>query len=306
MKVTISLNQEARTFHQENPKKEGYFGSIFLARAFVNRGHEVRIVHPNDVTKKNRLVLAKRVFRFSDKNGFSLEAENKLIESDVFFVYGLGEDRNDQDIPKRFMELLYILENQCHYVINSAESTSYESKDKQKTLALPWTPGFDIKTKKDLEDLVKSRERVIAKPKIGFLGRGVCYMENPSETDQIPDSDLSCFVFERFIPADEERRYIFIDDNLVISRRISRRGFPGKEKYTSVDLFEGNPHEIKLAREIISHIGMFYGAVDFRGDYLLEVNGSGTGVAPPTIQGQVDAYNLAWPIVQAVERKVNF
>ena len=82
-----------------------------------------------------------------------------------------------------------------------------------------------------------------------------------------------------------------------------KQGEPGRERCTNVDLMEGIPREIEIARKVIEKTGMFYGAVDFRGQYVLEINGSGTGVAPPTTANETDSYNLSDPIVQAVERK---
>ncbi|MEK6871953.1 MAG: hypothetical protein AABX16_03555, partial [Nanoarchaeota archaeon] len=234
-------------------------------------------------------------------NQFHKKVDNELLTGDVFFVYSLGEEMSFAS-SKKFLESLYQLERQFNVVLNSAESTSYENKSKQKKLNFPWIPGFDVQTAKELSDLVSSGEKIIAKPLIGLCGQGVVYLGGINDLNKI--CDISQFLFEKYIPASEERRYIFLDGQCIIRRKIGKDGSPGKERCTSVDLTEGNERELKIARNIIHFLGMFYGAVDFRGDYLLEVNGSGTGVAPPTASNEVDSYNLSNPIVQAVERKI--
>ncbi len=302
MNITLSLNEEARTFYEEDPMKVGYIGSLSLSRAFINRGHNLSIVHPNDVYKDKGYICARKIYGFN--NRFYKKQEDLFLFGDVFFVYGLGEDQS-LDISKRFMDSLYTLENQFRYVLNNAESTSYEYKPKQKTLNVPWIPGFEIKTKDDLVDLVNSGEKIIAKPNVGYASRGIRYLEKLSDTNKIPEDQINSNLYEKYIPANEERRYIFLDKELIIRRRMIKSGEPGNEISTSVDLMEGYNNEIVPARNIITSLGMFYGAVDFRGEYVLEINGSGTGIAPPTISGQEDPYNLSSVIVQAVERRVN-
>lgn len=303
MDVTISLSEEARTLYDQNVRGYGmgYASSRFLADAFVKNEHNLKVVHPNDLFRKSEKIFARKTFKFNEWV-FSLEKENSELFGDVFFVYSLDEERG-YNTSKRFIDSLYDLENQFNCVFNSAECTSYEYKPKQKTLEnLPWIPGFDIKTTQDLSSLIASGERIIAKPKIGACGQGVVFLEKEEDVKKI--QDITEFLFEKYIYADEERRYIFLDNQCVIRRRIKKVGFPGKEKCINVDLMEGNEKELNIARYIVSSLKMFYGAVDFRGDYLLEINGSGTGVAPPTVANKVDLYNLSDSIVQAVERRL--
>jgi len=307
MNVTLSLNEGARTSYRDNVSGEnGYVGSIFLATEFANHGHDLSVVHPQDLFQVEKDVCAQRVYGFTPENGF-VEAKNssRKVESDVFFVYGLGEDQDGVEVPKRFMNLLYGLEGQCGLVLNSADSTSYEFKGSRKGIEdYPWIPNYSIGSKRDITDLLESGIDLIAKPKLGILGRGVEFLSRGQPIPSEIASGYDSYIFEKFVPANEERRYIFLDGNLILRRRIERTGSPGKEVYANVDLMGGIESEERIARELIFKIGMFYGAIDFRGDYLLEINGSGTGVAPPTIEGNQDAYNLSSPIVQAVERKV--
>ena len=304
MKITLSLSEAAKTQFDPNAKGQGmgYMGSRFLAEAFVKRGHDLNIVHPNDICydKLGRLY-TRSAYEFV-KGRFYKKRTDAILSGDVFFVYSLDEEQG-ASASKRFIDVLFQMEKQFPLVLNSAESTSYEYKPKQKTLELPWIPGFDIKSPKELSDLVASGERIIAKPRIGACGMGVEFLEHLDDLQRIGDIDE--YLFERYVQANEERRYIFLDNQCIIRRKMSKKGLPGRERCTNVDLMEGIPREIEIARRVIAETGMFYGAVDFRGEYVLEINGSGTGVAPPTARNETDSYNLSDSIVQAVERKIS-
>lgn len=302
MKVTLSLSEEARTRYEGNSRGTGlgYMGSRFLAEAFVKRGHDLTVIHPHEVYFKSGRIYSKKAFSFN--NGiFSRSNSDSSLEGDVFFVYSLAEE-NGVESSKRFVDALFRIENQFDHTINSAESTSYEFKPKQKTLDLPWIPTFEVRSKLDLHDLINSGEKIIAKPNIGACGQGIVYLDKEESIDLI--STPSDFLYEKFIPSNEERRYIFLNGQLIIRRRGTKEGFPGRERFSNIDLMEGNPTEIEIARRAIEQTGMFFGAVDFRGDYILEINGSGTGIAPPTVTDEYDSYNLSDTVVQAVERLV--
>ena len=302
MKITSSLSEESRTLYGENLRGHGrsYMGSKFLADAFVKRGHDLTIIHPSDLIESKKGIIARRTYTFQEENFFIIGEDQKL-SGDVFFVYSLDEEKGPL-VSKQFLDRLYVIENQFDLMLNSAESTSYEYKPKQKSLDLPWIPEFEVKKQSDISDLLVNGEKIIAKPKIGACGQGIVFLEDGDNINQI--KELENFFFEKYIPAVEERRYIFLDEQCIIRRRIKKTGLPGKEKCTNIDLMEGDERELAIAKKTISSIGMFYGTVDFRGDYVLEINGSGTGVAPPTVGKERDCYNLSNPIVQAVERKI--
>lgn len=282
--------------------REGYLGSRFLSNAFVERGHNLRVVFPTDIYEKKGIISFKREFVF-DGTDFQQENVSEITEGDLFFVYSLGEE-GGFNASGKFMDLLYPLESQFGIMLNSAKSTSYEYKPKQKSLDLPWIPGFDVHSRQDLTDLLDSGEKLIAKPSIGLRGEGVLFLGQSSDVTKIPEYLIGNYFFEKFVHSREERRYIFLDGQLIIRRKVRKEGLPGKESFAAVDLMEGNPREIEIAKRAVKETGMFYCGIDFRGDYLLEINGSGTGVAPPTIGNEMDSYNLSSPIVQATERKL--
>lgn len=304
MDISISLNQGALL------SQKGFVGSRLLCEAFINRGHNLRAINPADVFYRGKKVFSRNSFGYLKENdSFYKREEDFPLEGDIFFVYGLGEDPNNMEVSKRFMQSLFVIENQYPVVLNSAETTSYEDKEKQNSYLLnnnfPVIPSYRICSRNDLEEVILEGEKIIAKPKLGFLGKGVLYFDN---SDNLPeDFDFNEYVFQRFVPANEERRYLFLDGSLILQRSVGRKGPPGNEVYDGVTLIEGPNEEREMAREIIKNLDIFYGAVDFRGhprSYILEINGSGTGVAPPDDGNLRDCYNIAGPIVKATERKL--
>ena len=307
MKVTLSLCKDAvNTYRQKGISGGKYLGSRFLTNSFISRGHDVQIINPLDVSEHAGEIFSKRTFNFSGCPGFYREETNSPLSGDVFFVYGLGEEEG-LEVSQNFLRALYGLEKQYQHVLNSAESTSYEFKPKQKSLDLPWIPSFEIGSKLDLVSLIQFGEKIIAKPIMGFGGQGISFLDKVEDIDPIAEKGLSNFFYERFVPADEERRYVFLNNQNILRRVCKREGSPGRERNSSVDFIEGIPEEIETAKRIVSNIGMFFCAIDFRGNYLLEINGSGTGMAPP--EGDSDTqktflYNLSGPVVKAVEEHV--
>ncbi|MEX0920311.1 MAG: hypothetical protein WDZ69_01880 [Candidatus Pacearchaeota archaeon] len=301
MKVYLGLSEEARNLYKGNLMEEGsgYMSSRFLASAFVRRGHDLRVVHPSDLFEKGGNIFTRHTYSFRD-DLFRPEEKNSIISGDVFFVYSLDEERPDSS--QRYLDFLYPLEKQVNLMLNSAESTSYEHKPKQKTLNLPWIPDFDVRNEKDLTDLLDYGERIIAKPKIGSAGNGIHFLEDIADVSLVKNN-LQGHLYERFVPANEERRYIFLDNQFIIGRRTLKEGAPGKEEVVGIDLMEGDSREIDIARGVVNSLDMFFCSIDFRDNYLLEINGSGTGIAPPTVNKNRDSYNLSSPVVQAVERK---
>ncbi len=307
MRVTLSLSQEAiDLYRKQRISGKGRLCSRFLADSFIKRGHELKLIDPLKIYEKNNQIFAKESLNFNKYvGGFYGKTENYPLSGDVFFVYNLGEQEGP-NVSENFLKSLYSLENQYFSVLNSAESTSYEFKPKQKSLDLPWIPEFKVKSKSNLISLLKSGKQIIAKPVIGLGGQGIVFLNDLKKVDFIFKKGLSNFFYEQFVPADEERRYIFLDNQYVIGRKCGKFGLPGEEHFSSVNLMEGIPKEIELARKIVKDTGMFFCAVDFRGDYLLEINGSGTGVAPPDPEEveQLDIYNLSGPVVMAVEKHI--
>jgi len=300
MKVCLSINSDVGgTLTSENL---WYPATATLVEEFIQRGHDLTLVHPEELKKREGKVWAERVLT---KRGERLvEGEGRYIRPDVFFIRSLGENTSNPEITtKRLLETLSPLENEGIAVYNSVAATKYEDKALQKGLNLPFIPGYDISSLDELTRLIEREERgVIAKPIIGFRARGVVYLKSKEDITRTFESDenVKSYLFEEFIPDREERRYIFIDGKIVIKRVMQREGEPGNEIFGR-RTFNPNPDlkELKVVHQAIEQTGMFYGCVDFRGAHVLEINGSGT--ANLSLDRGRFLYDLAPQIVSGLE-----
>lgn len=303
MRITLSLNEDYVT--PADRRKGDYGSSVELIREFQKRGHQVFVIHPTKLSQPNGIVCANH-YKLNERYELILEEESSPIRGEVFFVRSLGEDAQDSQNSKGFISQLPRIEKQVVCCFNSAEATSYEYKPKQKTLTLPWIPQFRINSRHGLEELLMQGEKIIAKPAIGHLGIGIIYLDGKESAISIPEQRIGDYCFERFVPNRVERRFIFLDGELMIVRGLEKVGHPGKEDFGERWLVQGDvyPSEVEIVRKVVEMTGMFYGCVDFREDYVLEINGSGTTCGSKNLAG-TQLYQLTPKVVNAVERKVD-
>lgn len=275
MKVIFSLNEEAYDFDKKILIEESNYKSSFcIIKEFISRGDSVYTIIPSDIRCNSPFNVSANHY-LHNLDGFKYIG-CLPISGDLFFVRSLSED--NLEYAHYFMEHLFDIENQVGLMINSALSTSYENKINQKKLNLPFIPDFRINNKKDLEILLKEEKRIIAKPFVGAMGLGVKYLDSPSSLEKISEESLANYCFEKYIPEQIEKRFIFLDREIVIRRGMKKVGRPGEESIGYRWLLnEDTSEKEKIVRSAMDQTGMFYGCVDFRGDYVLEINGSGTG-----------------------------
>jgi len=300
MQVGLSINSDVgETLTDQNL---WYPATATLVDEFIQRGHDLVLVHPEDLRNGGRGLWSERILR---KEGDKVVVhDGGYIKPDLFFIRSLGENTpNPSATAERFLESLAYLERQGVLVCNSSISSGYEDKVSQKKLDLPFIPGFDVSRLEELSDLLlEERNGIIAKPIVGFRARGVLYLRDQGDIAKHfqTDGELGNYLFERFIPDKEERRYIFLDGDIIVSRVMQREGNPGEEVFGKRTFNENaDPREVRLVYEAIEQTGMFYGCVDFRGPYILEINGSGT--ANLSLDRGTFLYDLAPQIVKKLE-----
>jgi len=301
MRVLLSLNEDFSRYLKGDKTVPSYDSSRSLYKEFEKRGHDVYLVHPTQIFGNDKKYF-ENLFRI---DGSKLESvkKNWKVDGDVFFVRSLGEDASE-DKSLEFMSGLYDIEKQVGIMLNDAKSTSYEYKPKQKSLDLPFIPGFDVRNEYDLETLLVQGKQIIAKPNIGFYGMGIIYLENMNNVDLIPNESIAKYSYELFMPEKIEKRYIFLDGEIIVKRIMEKFGEPGKEKFGR-RYFNTSPDklEMDIVHEAMDMTGMFYGCVDFRQGHILEINGSGTGTTSEN--GDYIFYDINSEIVDKVEEKFN-
>ncbi|MFH1972734.1 MAG: hypothetical protein ABIJ18_04635 [archaeon] len=304
MDVCVSINSNVGDSFTKN---NYYYGSSSqLADEFLNRGHNLTIVHPQDLIMLPGGLHTKKFLKKVD--GELIATRGGYVRPEVFFIRSLGENSEDpRKAAHNLLSRLSYLEEQGILVLNSTESTQYEDKVTQKNIQAPFIPNFSIESIGELEALVRDeKEGIIAKPIVSFRRIGVVYLSSSEDVKAYFKSDdkVRDYVFERFIPDQLERRFIFLNGEIIATREVRLKGLPGKEVSDVVDCcMDLTSSDKKIVQSVIEQTGMFYGCVDFRGDYVLEINGSGTGTLCTSFDG-LREYALENQIVKAVEEKV--
>ena len=228
---------------------------------------------------------------------------------------GYAQDTGILKMSEDFLRATENLSNNFELMVNPPEVNQYSLKDVQKSvLPLPFIPAVEPENRKDLESVLKSGQKVVAKPRVGHRGEGIVFLDSPN---QVPEYFHSCerlrdYCFEKFVADRIETRYFILDGKIHDKIRIRcMEGDYGDERISEIYILEPyNKSQIETVENLLrSPIGrrIVYGSVDFRGDDVLEFNGSGTGCLYGTTKddGSYSDINLdiTSEIVDTIENK---
>ncbi|MFP4195802.1 MAG: hypothetical protein ACLFSN_03500 [Candidatus Woesearchaeota archaeon] len=311
MKITFTSNKSMTDFINRKNGEVSFSEDIYLYNLFSRRGHEVTYIHPGDIKADDSGVYFASEWKLNggenqftrDISSVSTEQinENSRPDADVVFIRGLGEDESSKFQNERtFFNHLFNLENQVSLMLNSARTTYFELKPEQKKLDLPFIESWRVDSRDELYDLIKEENGVVLKPDIGFMARGVEYLSPDRSLESISEEVIRNSSFERVNSSKQEDRYIVMAGKPLFAQEFLRSGDVGKEKTIDTYFVPFEKQKLDVVYDAIDQTGLFYGAIDFKGDHLLEINGSGTGLG--TIYG---LYNLASTICKSVEDKYN-
>lgn len=308
MEVTISVNEEAIPYIERNSEQSRFRSTVNLVNEFDKKGHDLTIIHPRQVYSVDELVYTPYQYKF--KNGSLIKKENEeMISGDVFYVNHVAEDSMNPRLISNFLNSLYLIEKQVGIMLNDAASNSYRSKEKQRTLPIPWIKSYSVNSKEELEDLIVKEEKIIGKPKIGSRSIGVHYFDGLTSLIDFDPLLINNYVFEKYMPEQVEKRYIFLDGKVIMNRVMEKVGSPAKEK-GGEKMINPNPDykELEIAKTVADMTGMFFGSVDFRQEKVMEINSSSTSVTSggaPQLNGYSGnlLYNLKSEVVDAIEKK---
>ena len=305
MKITFTIDSELREKLDGVTGNPLFWDTYRLIKEASKRGHEVRAVQSEDAVVGNGF---SQEF-YLDKG---IEASNGFTTPDVLFIRGYGM-RVDKNCFNNLVDTVKSIESKIPLVINSGETTAFSRKDKQKTLPLPFIPSHRINNVSDIKNLLnKHKEGLILKPDYGLQSIGVGYvgsekdLENLLEQGVISEQTLlNDYSAEKFIVDKREIRYIHLFGDMIGSRIADKTGEPGKEELGTRYL-NTNPNEkhLEIVRRAIDLTGSKFGCVDFRGDNILEINGSGTQTFYRTgVGGGKEFLDFTSDILDSVERK---
>lgn len=302
MKIVYSINSDIKKTLNGDESVPKYGGTRDLYKISKERGHKVSFICPNEVIDEKKGIFSKE---YEIDNGkIKTLKENCFLEGDVFFMRGFAQDVKSLHETKKFFKTLKNIEKNFDFMINSPQAAWFDLKNYQKKLDLPFIPSPNISSFETLEKELKNNKKIVAKPNSGFHGKGMYYLENVSQMNKLKKNIFDSHSFEYFITGDEPR-YIFLDNEIIVKRNLVKPKVFGEQSTTKLEMpniFE-NKDEIGIVKKAIQKTGMFYGCIDFKGKYILEINGSGTNQFAIKPNGK-RYYDLGNKIIKTIEDKL--
>lgn len=141
---------------------------------------------------------------------------------------------------------------------------------------LPNIPFLYTQSRGEVEEFFTLHKPLIAKPLMGFYGKGVVKIKHEEELEGL---DLNRFLFEQYIEG-VEYRYLFLDDEILgVQRRTLQPTTenPWEKHRATLETTKWSHDLIAFTRTAANTLGLRFGAVDFLVDtagnpYILEVN----------------------------------
>jgi hypothetical protein len=276
MKLTFTIDSALRN-RIEGENGAELWDTYHLIRDAVKRGHDVGIVQSEDA-----------VVGEGFSREFYLENGKEQVRDfglpDILMIRGYGM-RVGKQCFDNLVDTVGSIEGSIPVVVNSSRATAFSRKDRQKTLPLPFIPSYEVGGVSDVRSLLREHsDGLILKPVYGLMGAGVEYVANNNKLEELlrdgvvtEESLAEDYLAEKFIADSREVRYVSLFGESAGSRVAEKTGEPGKEVLGLRYLNENpNSKEVEIASKAMELTGIDYGCVDFRGGYVLEINGSGT------------------------------
>lgn len=144
-------------------------------------------------------------------------------------------------------------------------------------------PTYLIRTFEELQDLFTKRKIIVIKPILGGARRGIKKIEKEQDLKPFKKLDITEYIAQDYYPGAEKRMWI-IDGKFVEGRIMHGRQTPWSEESHDYDVnyYNGQTDsdqakkDIATTNKVAEIVGINFGAIDFIGDKVNEVNGAGT------------------------------
>jgi len=298
--------------------------TIGLLKRLSDSGYQVTVIHPSEVYLDGIRPIAKRIFtpEFSMEGdqillNLNLYQENTTPNADLLFIRGLDERFDGVPSNPHQFDFYRALRDQSYIqnFLNHPESEEMSMKTQFPKLSGPIIPSFLINSPSELESVLKQEEKLVVKQDNTFRGLGVDilswddFQTNPEKFKEY-FSNPSRYLFQTFIDSYHEKRLIFLGGELLWALE-ARRWKPWelaslprgtvRTKGRGHIPYEPTQKELNIAHSMVDQVGFEFGCVDFLGEYVVEINGSGTSTAINLADGS--ASDLGDRIVYYIGKK---
>ena len=249
---------------------------------------ELFLVFPGDYEISTGLI--KAAYKYVNSNKIKQVKGIHEPFGDMFIIYGDETSKNlGLNFAKNQYKFLKKLKTnkQFSHFYNEPEVEEATLKDKLVSLSKDKTLGiaetYFYKSKNQVEELLdKYSGSLIVKPIFGCRMAGVQKITSVDDLAKagLTDSELrENYIFQQPLKSQDEKRIFVLDGKILGSRIYYNRKNPWNNSKNQITKIE-NPsdREAQISMNIAKKLGSYLLGVDFIGEGVNEINGTGTGV----------------------------
>lgn len=246
--------------------------------------YDLHLVHPCEYDLETLTVAAS--YQYEGPERKRLKQSRHVPEGDLFIIFSDGSNRNrGLDFARREYQFLNQLKSggRFHNFFNEPECEEMTLKSGLVELSaandmVAETRDFSLE---NLEDMIGRYGSVVSKPIFGSQMAGVELFNSPSQVYE-RGYDVA-FLEENHVLQEplvgDEKRIAIMEGEQLFARIHKDRPNPWKKDGKNIiETYEPTDAELEAAKSICEDIGAYLAGIDFIGDKINEVNGSGTGV----------------------------
>ena len=245
---------------------------------------ELVVVHPRDYNNEKGTI--KRGYRFVNSSRIEEILKEHKPEGDMFIIFGDETSKNiGLDFAKKQYDFLDNLKKNKNfrYFFNNpdAEKSTLKSYliEISKDASFGVARTYSFENRDSISRLLDQYGTIIMKPIFGCRGAGVRKLSSIEDIFKIPDDVLKAdYIFQEPLEGDE-KRVVILDNEFLCARIHKNRKTPWNQN-NNQETFRYVPtsNELEIARKLGVQINADIIGVDFIGDKVNEINGTGTGL----------------------------
>ena len=250
----------------------------------LNNIYDLFLVHPGDYDIETLTI--KQAFKIKPSSKLEKVLDSHEPRGDLFIIYG---DETSKNIGFEFAEQQYDFLEKIESSGNFSKFLNKPGTEKNtlknclvdlsKDISFGIASTFKIEHLSEIKEYVKNYGSIIAKPIFGCRGSGVFKIESSNNLEYIfENKSIDDYVFQEPL-AGPEKRVVLLNGELLCSRIHYDRETPWSSSDSQKTyVYQPNDFELEVSKLISKTISADIIGVDFIGDKINEINGTGTAL----------------------------
>jgi len=290
-----------------------YRSSTRIAHTLNEKGHDLHLVKPGEYDIDTMTIASSYIFNPKNEKELVIKRKRHEPEGHLFIIYGDETSKNPGlDFGLRQYEFLRELENNGNFgrFFNRPEPESRTMKpwlaeqyQKGAFNTLPIAATYSPRTLDEVSTLLKKHNELVLKPSFGCRSAGVRKIKDVNDLTEIEQNNLKEIVLQELIRSEGvEGRVSILDNTVLFTSRYYNFSAPWEEQTQYESAESSFPDEqIEASLQVFRMTGLDFGGIDWIGNTINEINGTGTGVIGRNSKGET-TYDYTKDIVSFAER----